>query len=104
MSIGFVHDRSSRQRKLTDKKKQKAKYHVKILLCDDLGFTEDQEEAICDLGYKVILTRNGNKADFNPTGSAEAARDTKNVIGNIDWCVPHFTLCVEQEAIISKKI
>ena len=74
------------------------------MLRDDFSIAEHQEEATCDSGYKLTLTRFGNKTVLNQVGLAQTAIYTKSVISSIDSCVPHFTLSVEQQAIIPKQI
>ena len=58
LSIGFDRDRNMRQRKLTNNKNQKGKYHIKIYLEDIFGFAKHQEKAIFGLGHKLTSTRN----------------------------------------------
>ena len=58
LSIGFDRDRNRRQRKLTNNKNVKGKYHLRIMLKDIFGFAEHHEKVTYGLGYKLTLTRN----------------------------------------------
>ena len=50
LSIGFDRDRNRRKRELTNNKKIKSKYHIRIYLKDVFGFAEHQEKATYGLG------------------------------------------------------
>ena len=89
LSIGFDLDRGRRQRELTDNKKIKGKYHVRIYLRDVFGFAEHQEKAPYGLGYKLTLTRNSDNGVLN---KADATTIGKVKINAIEWYVPHYTL------------
>ena len=74
LSIDFDPDRKRRQRELTNKKKQKKKYHQRIYLGDIFDFAEHQEMATFGLGYKLTLTGNTDNAVLNkdnPTNNAK---------------------------------
>ena len=50
LSIGFDRSRARRQDEMTDNKRVKGKYHVRIMLKDVFGFAEHQEKATYGLG------------------------------------------------------
>ena len=50
LSFGFDRDRNKRQRELTNNKKLKGKYHLRIYLGDVFGFAEHQKTATYGLG------------------------------------------------------
>ena len=101
LSIGFDRDRNRRQRELTNIKTQKGKFHVRIYLKDILGFAEYQEEATYGLGYKLTLTRNSDNAVLN---KGNAIKNGKIKINAKEWYVPHYTLSMQQQNILSKQI
>ena len=65
LSFGFGRNCDGRQRELTNKKIQKGKYHVRIMLKDVFGFSQCQEKGAFGLGYKLILARNTDNAVMN---------------------------------------
>ena len=85
-SVGFHRGCGRRQRKLTNNKKIKGKYHVRILLKDNFGCAEHQEKGTYGLGYKLTLTRNTGKAVLNK-GNAINIGKIKHIA--IDWYVTH---------------
>ena len=50
LSIGFDQDRERRQRKLTNNRNIKGKYHVRTMLKDVFGFAAHHEKATYGLG------------------------------------------------------
>ena len=101
LSIGFDRARKKRKRELTNNKKLKGKYHMRIYLKDIFGFAEHQEKATYGLGYKLTLTRNSDNAVLKET-NATAIGKTK--INSIEWYVPHYTASLKQQGIIMKQI
>ena len=65
LSIGFDRDRNRRKRELTNNKKLKGKYHMRIYLKDIFGFAQDQGKATEGFGYKLTLTRISYNAVLN---------------------------------------
>ena len=101
LSIGFDRSRARRQDEMTDKKRVKGKYHVKIMLKHIFGFAEHQEKATYGLGYKLTLTRNKDDAVIDKAGGIADARIR---IDHIHWYVPHYTPSIQQQSILSKQI
>ena len=101
LSIGFDRSRARRQDEMTDNKRVKGKYHVKIMLKDIFGFAEHQEKATYGLGYKLTLTRNKDDAVIDKAGGIADARIR---IDHIHWYVPHYTLFIQQQSTLSKQI
>ena len=101
LSIGFDRDRNRRQRELTNNKTQKGKYHVRIYLKDVFGFAEYQEKATYGLGYKLTMTRNSDNAVLN---KGNAINNGKIKINAIELYVPHYTLSMQQQSILSEQI
>ena len=101
LSIGFDRDRNRRQRKLSNNKSQKGKYHVRIYLKDVFGFAEYHGKATYGLGYNLILKRNNDNAVLN---KGNAINNAKIKINAIEWYVPHYTPSMQQQSILSKKI
>ena len=101
LSIGFDRDRNRRQRELTNIKTQKGKFHVRIYLKDIFGFDEYQEKATFGLGYKLTLTRNSDNAVLN---KGNAIKNGKIKVNAEEWYVPHYTLSMQQQSILSKQI
>ena len=101
LSIGFHRSRAKRQDEMTDNKRVKCKYHVRIMLKDVFGFAEHQEKAIYGLGYKLTLTRNKDEAVIDKVAGIAEARIK---IDHIHWYVPHYTPSMSQQAIMSKQI
>ena len=101
LSIGFDRSRARRQDEMTDNKRVKGKYHVKIMLKHIFGFAEHQEKATYGLGYKLTLTRNKDDAVIDKAGGIADARIR---IDHIHWYVPHYTPSIQQQSILSKQI
>ena len=99
--IGFDRDRNRRQRELTNNKTQKGKDHIRIYLKDIFGFAEYQDKGTYGLGYKLTLTRNTDNAVLNKDNTIN---NGKIKINAIEWYVPHYTLSMQQQAILSKQI
>ena len=101
LSICFDRDRNTRQRELTINKSQKGKYHVRNYLKDVFGFAEYQNKSTYGLGYRLTLTRNSDNALLN---KGNAINNAKIKINATEWYVPHYTPCMQQQAILSKQI
>ena len=101
LSSGFDRDRNRRQRELTNNNSQKGKYHVRIYLKDVFGFAEYQQKATYGLGYKLSLTRNTDNAVLN---KANATNNGKIKINAIEWYVPNYTPCMQQQSILYNQI
>ena len=101
LSIGVDCDRNRRQLELTNNKTLKGKYHVRIYLRDIFGYSEWQENGTFGLGYKLTLTRNTDNAVLN---KGYAINNGKIKINAIEWYVPHYTLSMQQQSILSKQI
>ena len=101
LSIGFDRSRARRQDEMTDNKRVKGKYHVKIMLKDVFGFAEHQEKATYGLGYKLTLTRNKDEGVIDKVAGIADARVR---IDHIHWYVPHYTPSIQQQSILSKQI
>ena len=69
---------------------------MKNLLREIFGFSEHQQKAI---GYKLTLTRSSDNSVLN---KAHATKIAKIEIIGIEWCVPHYTLSMEQQKIKSE--
>ena len=100
-SIGFDRDRTRRRNELTNNRNIKGKYHVRPFLKDVFGFVEHQQKATYGLGYKLTLTRNTDSAVLN--------KDNATILGKvkinaIEWCVPHYTASMTQQAVLSHQI
>ena len=93
LSIGFDRDRGRRKNELSDNKNIKGKYHTRIYLKDILGFSECQEKATYGLGYRLILTRNTDKAVLNKDNAVVLGRVK---INSLDWYAPHYTVNLEE--------
>ena len=101
LSIGFDRDRTRRRNELTNNKNIKGKYHDRIYLKDVIGYAEYQEKATYGLGYKLTLTRNSDNAVLN---KGNTINNAKVRINAIEYYVPHYTLSMQQQAILSKLI
>ena len=101
LSMSFHHSRAKRQDGMTDNKRVKGKYHVRVMLKDVFGFAEHQEKATYGLGYKLTLTRNKDEAVIDKVAGIAEARIK---IDHIPWYVPHYTPSMSQQAIMSKQI
>ena len=53
------------------------------------------------MGYKLTLTRNTDNAVLNKD---KTINNGKIKINAIEWCVPHYTPSMQQQAILSKQI
>ena len=86
---------------MTDNKRVKGKYHVRIMLKDVLGFAEHQTKATYGLGYELTLTRNKDKGVIDKVvGIAEA----RIKIDQIHWYIPHYTPSMAQQSILSDQL
>ena len=101
LSIDSDRNLNRRKEELALNKNVKCNYHLRIMLMDVFGFAEYQEKATYGLGYKLTLT--GNKDDAVIDKAAGSA-DARIKIDHIHWYVGHYTHCVHQEGILSKKI
>ena len=101
LSIGFDRSRDRRQRDLTNNKKIKRKYHVRIYLKDIFGFSKYQEKPTYGLGYEFTLTRN---TDNSVSDEDDATVFGKIKINAIEWYIPHYTPSfVSDQALLSNK-
>ena len=101
LSIGFDRSRGRRQDEMTDTKRVKGKYHLRIMLQDVFGFAECQEKATYGPGYKLTLTRKKDEAVID---KANGIADARIKIDHIHWYVPHYISSMEQQAVMSKQI
>ena len=101
LSIGFDRGRARRQDEMTDNKRVKGKYHVKIMLRDVFGFAERQDKATYGLGYKLTLTRNKDEGVIDKVAGIAGARVR---IDHIHWYVPHYLFSIQQQNTLSKQI
>ena len=101
LSIGFDRSRARRQDEMTDNKRVKGKYHVRIMLKDVFGFAEHQEKATFGLGYKLTLTRKKDEVLIDKVAGIAEARIK---IDHIHWYIPHYTPSMAQQAILSDQI
>ena len=85
---------------MTNNKNVKGKYHLRIMLQDVFGFT-DQGKATYGLGYKLTLTRNQDEAVID---KAAGIADARIKIDHIHWHVAHYTPSIQQQSILSKQI
>ena len=91
--FGFDRDRVRGQRELTNNKKIKRKYHLRIYLGDFFGFAEHQEKATFELGYKLTLTKYSDNAVLNKNnGTSEG----KIKIKSYELYIPQKTPSVTQ--------
>ena len=93
LSIGFDRNLGRRKNELSKNKNIKGKYHTRIYLKDFLGYAQDQEKATYGLGYRLIMTRNTDKAVLNKDNTVALG---KNKINSLDWYVPHSTVDLEE--------
>ena len=100
-SIGFDRDRNRRKRELTNNKKIKGKYHMRIHFEDIFGFAENQEKTTYRLGYKLTLTRASDNAVLNKTNATAIG---KIKINSFEWYVPHYTASPKEQGILLKQI
>ena len=101
LSIGFDRDRTRRRNELTTNKNIKGKYHLRIIFKDKFSFNEYQEKATFGLGYRVRLIRASVNAVLN---KADAPNLGKVKIMAIEWYVPHYTVSMSQQAVLSNQI
>ena len=101
LSICFDRDRNRRQRKLTNNKNVKGKYHTRTYLKDVYGFAEHQLKATYGLGYKLAITRNSDNAVLN---KVDATIIGKVKINAIEWYVPHYTPSNSKQTILPNQI
>ena len=90
---GFDRSRDGRKRELTNNKKIKGKYDLRIYLRDIFGFAEHQETATYGLGYKLTLTRNTDNAVLN---KHDATNNAKIKINSLEWYVAHYTTSLNE--------
>ena len=88
LSIGFDRSRDRRQQELTNNKKIKGKYHLRIYLKGIFVFADHQETASYGLGYRLTLTRNTNNAVLNRDNTTKKAKI--KIIAKVCY-VPHYT-------------
>ena len=100
LSIGFDSSRARRQDDMTDNKRVKGRYLVRIMLRDVFG-SDHQEKATYGLGYKLTLTRNKDVGVIDKVAGIAEARIKMD---QIHWYVPHYTPSMAQQAILSKQI
>ena len=99
--MGFDRSRATRQDEMTDNKRVKGKYHLRIMLKDVFGFAEHQEKATYGLGYKLTLTGNKDEAVIDKVvGIANA----KSRIDHFHWHVLHYTPSMTQQGVLSEQI
>ena len=60
LSIGFHRSNAAPERTITNNKKTKGNYHVRIYLKDVFGFAEHQDNCTYGLGDKLTLQRNSD--------------------------------------------
>ena len=101
LSIGFDRDRDRIKCELTDKKNQKEKFHIRVLLKDVFGYAEHKGNAKHGLGYKLKITRNTDNAVLN---KANATPIGKSKINSIDWYIPNYTPSNWQQGILMNQI
>ena len=100
LSIGFGRSSARRREEMTNNKNVKGKYHLRIMLQDVFGFT-DQGKTTYGLGYKLTLTRNQDEAVIDKVAGIADARIK---IDHIHWYVAHYTPSIQQQSILSKQI
>ena len=101
LSISFDRSRARRQDEMTDNRRVKGKYHVRIMLKDVFDFAEHQEKATYGFGYKLILTRYKDEGVIDKVDSIAEARIK---IDHLHWYVPHYIPSMQQQALMSKQI
>ena len=70
---------------------------MRIYSKDIFGFPEHQEKGAFGLGYKLILTRNTDKAVLN---KGNAVNNAKVEINAIEWYIPPYTPSITQKNIL----
>ena len=93
LSIGYDRSRDKRKRELTNNKKIKGKYHIRIYLKDIFGFASYQQKGTYGLGYKLTLTRITDNAVLKKDNAVGNGRVK---INSLDWYVPHYSPNVEE--------
>ena len=101
LSIVFHRDRDTRQQELTNNKKTKGKYHVRIYLKDKFGFAQHQLKGTYGLGHILPITRIIDCAVLNKDNAINNAKAKNN---SIHWYVPQYTTSIAQQAILYKQI
>ena len=86
---------------MTNNKRVKGKFHLRIMLKDVFGLVKCQEKATYGLGYKVTLTRNKDEGVIDKVAGIADARIK---IDHIHWYVPHYTPSMQQQTKMSKQI
>ena len=71
------------------------------MLKDVFGFAECQEKANYDLGYKLTLTKNNDKAVID---KSKGIADATIKIDNIHWYVQQYTPSMQQQGLLSEQI
>ena len=79
----------------------KGKCHVRIMLRDVLGFSQDQRKATSGPGYKLTLTRSQGDAVID---KAAGIADARIKIDHIRLYVPFYTPSIQRQGILSKQI
>ena len=101
LSIGIDRNRDRRKRELTNNKKVKGKYHMRVYLKDLFGFAGHRQKVTYGLGYKLTLTR----ASDNPVLSkANAVANGKYKINNVEWYAPQYTASVKEQNKLMEQI
>ena len=93
LSNGFDRSRDRRERELTNYKKIKGKYRLRIYLKDVFGFAEHQETGTFGLGYELTLARNTDNAVLN---KGNATNNAEIKINAIEWYVLHYSPSLEE--------
>ena len=101
LSIGFDRSRARRHDKMTDNKRMRGKYHVRIMLKGVFAFAEHQQKATYGLGYKLTLKRNKDEGVIDKVAGIAEARIK---IDHIHWYIPHYTPSMAQQGILSDQI
>ena len=101
LSVGFDRSRARRQDEMTDNKRVKGKYHLRIMLKDIFSFAEHQEKSTYGLGYKLTLTRNKDEAVID---KAPGIANARIKIDHVHWYVPHYIPSMAQQGIMSEQI
>ena len=97
---GFEESQTNRRQELTNNKKEKGTFFVKIKLTDLFGFA-DQEKITYGLGYNLSLKRNNNNDAIIRTATADEA---KIDIKDIGWYIPHYSPSMENQQLVMDQI
>ena len=100
LMYGFEENLSVRRQELTNNKKEKGTFFVRIKLKDLFGFA-DQEKIIYGLGYTLTLKRNNNNDAILRSVGVDAA---KVVIKDIGWYIPHYVPSLENQQFVMDQI